>query len=45
MGLVAYFVGKSATSAIAALGLFGLLAVLFAAVGRLLLRRLPPRGA
>ena len=45
MGLVAYFVGKSATSAIAAFGLFGLLAVLFAAAGRLLLRRLPPRGA
>jgi undecaprenyl-diphosphatase len=45
MGLVAYFVGKTATSAIAAFGLFGVLAVMFAATGRLLMRRFGPRGS
>ena len=45
IGLVAYFVGNTASGAIAAFGLFGLLAVLFAAVGHLLLRRVHPTGA
>jgi hypothetical protein len=40
IGLVAYFVGNTASGAIAAFGLFGLLAVLFALGGRLLLRHL-----
>jgi membrane protein DedA with SNARE-associated domain len=40
IGLVAYFVGNTATSAITAFGLFGLLAVVFAGAGSLLLRRL-----
>ena len=40
IGLVAYFVGNTATSAITAFGLFGLLVVVFAAAGSLLLRRL-----
>jgi membrane protein DedA with SNARE-associated domain len=39
MGLVAYFVGRTATSAIAAFGLFGVLAVVVAASGRLVVRR------
>jgi membrane protein DedA with SNARE-associated domain len=39
MGLVAYFVGKTASSAIGAFGLFGLLAVVLAAAGRRFLRR------
>ena len=48
IGLIAYFVGSMASGAIAAFGLFGLLAVLFAGASRLLLRRLdrdpaPPR--
>jgi membrane protein DedA with SNARE-associated domain len=42
VGLVAYLLGQTATSAIAAFGLFGLLAVAFAASGALLLRRLHP---
>jgi membrane protein DedA with SNARE-associated domain len=42
VGLVAYFVGNTATSAIAAFGLFGLLAVVFAVIGTLLMRRLRP---
>jgi membrane protein DedA with SNARE-associated domain len=40
IGLIAYFVGSTATSAITAFGLFGLLAVVFAAAAHLLLRRL-----
>jgi membrane protein DedA with SNARE-associated domain len=40
IGLIAYLVGNTASGAIAAFGLFGLLAVLFALGGRLLLRRL-----
>ena len=49
IGLVAYLVGNTATSAIAAFGLFGLLAVVVAGAGALLVRRLqgppaPPRG-
>jgi hypothetical protein len=40
VGLVAYFVGTTASSAITAFGLFGLLVVVFAATGALLLRRL-----
>jgi membrane protein DedA with SNARE-associated domain len=44
VGVVAYFVGSTATSAITAFGAFGLLLVLFAAAGRLLLRRTAPRG-
>ena len=40
LGLVAYFVGTTASNAITAFGLFGLLAVVFAATGALLLRRL-----
>ncbi len=49
IGLIAYFVGGTASGAIAAFGLFGLLAVLFAGASRLLQRRLhrdtapPPR--
>jgi membrane protein DedA with SNARE-associated domain len=42
IGLVAYFVGSTATSAITAFGLFGLLVVLFTAAGALLVRRLHP---
>jgi membrane protein DedA with SNARE-associated domain len=42
VGLVAYFVGSAATSAITAFGLFGLLAVVLAVVGRVLSRG--PRG-
>jgi membrane protein DedA with SNARE-associated domain len=42
IGLIAYFVGATATSAITAFGLFGLLAVVLAAAGALLLRRLHP---
>jgi membrane protein DedA with SNARE-associated domain len=45
IGLVAYFVGNTATSAITAFGLFGLLAVVFATAGSLLLRRLHRRTA
>jgi membrane protein DedA with SNARE-associated domain len=49
IGLVAYFVGNTATSAITAIGLFGLLAAVLAAAGALLVRRLHPssgpRGA
>jgi membrane-associated protein len=48
IGLVAYFVGNTATSAVTAFGLFGLLVVVFAAAGALLLRRAgsiaPPRS-
>jgi membrane protein DedA with SNARE-associated domain len=40
MGLVAYFVGSAASGAIAFVGLFGLLALVFAAAGSLLMRRL-----
>lgn len=40
IGLVAYFVGGMATGAIAAFGLLSLLAVVFAAAGRLILLRL-----
>lgn len=40
VGLLAYLLGQTATSAITAFGLFGLLAVVFAATGALLLRRL-----
>ena len=43
VGLVAYFVGNTATSAITAFGVFGLLAVVFAAAGRVLSRGV--RGA
>jgi undecaprenyl-diphosphatase len=39
IGLLAYFVGNTASSAIAAFGLFGLLVVVLAATGALLLRR------
>jgi membrane protein DedA with SNARE-associated domain len=42
IGLAAYFIGNTATSAITAFGLFGLLAVVLAAGGALLLRRLHP---
>jgi membrane protein DedA with SNARE-associated domain len=42
IGLVAYFVGATATNAIAAFGLFGLLVVVLTAIGALLLRRLRP---
>jgi membrane protein DedA with SNARE-associated domain len=42
VGLVAYFVGNTASSAITAFGLFGLLVVLFAGLGALLIRRLRP---
>src|SRR4051812_4551026 len=42
IGLVAYFVGATATSAITAFGLFGLLAVVLATAGVLVLRRLHP---
>jgi membrane protein DedA with SNARE-associated domain len=42
IGLVAYFVGSTATSAITAFGLFGLLVVVFTAAGALLVRRLHP---
>jgi membrane-associated protein len=42
IGLVAYFVGATATSAITAFGLFGLLVAVLAAAGALLLRRLHP---
>jgi membrane protein DedA with SNARE-associated domain len=42
IGLVAYLVGNTATSAITAFGLFGLLAVLLAAIGALVRRRLQP---
>jgi hypothetical protein len=38
--LVAYFVGNTATSAITAVGLFGLLVVVFTTAASLLLRRL-----
>jgi membrane protein DedA with SNARE-associated domain len=44
IGLVAYFVGNTATNAITAFGLFGLLAVVLAAGGALLLRRLHSRA-
>jgi membrane protein DedA with SNARE-associated domain len=40
IGLVAYFVGNTATSAITAFGLFGLLAVVFAVASRVLMRRM-----
>jgi membrane protein DedA with SNARE-associated domain len=40
IGLVAYFIGNTATSAIAAFGLFGLLVVVLGGAGSLLLRRL-----
>jgi membrane-associated protein len=42
IGLVAYLVGNTATSAITAFGLFGLLVVVFTGIGALLLRRLHP---
>jgi membrane protein DedA with SNARE-associated domain len=42
IGLVAYLVGNTATSAITAFGLFGLLAVLLAAIGALVQRRIRP---
>jgi membrane protein DedA with SNARE-associated domain len=42
IGLVAYLVGNTASSAITAFGLFGLLVVVLAAAGALLLRRLHP---
>jgi membrane protein DedA with SNARE-associated domain len=42
IGLVAYFVGNTATSAITAIGLFGLLAAVLAAAGALIVRRLHP---
>jgi membrane-associated protein len=42
VGVVAFFVGNTAASAITAFGLFGLLVVVFAAAGALLLRRLRP---
>ena len=45
MGLLAYFVGKTATSAIGAFGLFGLLAVVLAAASRRFMRRHQPNGA
>jgi membrane-associated protein len=46
IGLVAYFVGSTATSAITAFALGGLLVVVFAAAGRVLLRRsAQPRGS
>jgi membrane protein DedA with SNARE-associated domain len=45
IGSVAYFIGNTASGAIAAFGMFGLLAVVFALGGRLLLRRLRPREA
>jgi membrane protein DedA with SNARE-associated domain len=40
IGLVAYLVGSAATSAIAAIGLFGLLTVVLTVAGSLLVRRL-----
>jgi membrane protein DedA with SNARE-associated domain len=43
IGLVAYFVGATATNALTAFGLFGLLVVVLAGAGALLLRRLHPR--
>jgi membrane protein DedA with SNARE-associated domain len=43
IGLVAYFVGNAATSAITAIGLFALLVVALAVGGILILRRLRPR--
>jgi membrane protein DedA with SNARE-associated domain len=43
IGTVAYLVGNTATSAIAAFGLFGLLVVVLTATGALLMRRLHPR--
>ena len=39
IGLLSYFVGSTATGAITAIGLFGLLALVLAAAGSLLLRR------
>jgi undecaprenyl-diphosphatase len=45
IGLVAYLVGSTAKGAIAAFGLVGLLGVLFAAAGHLLLRHRHPSGA
>jgi membrane-associated protein len=42
IGVVAYLVGNTATSAITAFGLFGLLVVVFTGGGALLLRRLNP---
>jgi membrane protein DedA with SNARE-associated domain len=46
MGLVAYFVGSRATSAITAFALGALLVVVFGAAGRVLLRRTAqPRGS
>jgi membrane protein DedA with SNARE-associated domain len=42
IGVIAYLVGNTATSAITAFGLFGLLAVVFAGAGALVLRRLHP---
>jgi membrane protein DedA with SNARE-associated domain len=45
IGLVAYLVGSTATSAIAAISLFGLLTVVLALLGILLLRRLRHRPA
>lgn len=40
IGLLAYFVGNTATSAITAFGLFGLLAVVFAGASRALMHRM-----
>jgi membrane protein DedA with SNARE-associated domain len=45
IGLLAYFVGKTATSAVGAFGVFGLLAVVSWAAGRRFLRRHQPKGA
>jgi membrane-associated protein len=45
IGLVAYLVGSTATSAITAFGLFGLLVVMLAVTGSLLLRRLHHAGS
>jgi hypothetical protein len=42
--MVAYLVGNTATSAITAFGLFGLLVVMLTGAGALLLRRLRPSG-
>jgi membrane protein DedA with SNARE-associated domain len=42
IGLLGYFVGGTATSAVTAFGLFGLLVVVLAAAGALLMRRLHP---
>jgi membrane protein DedA with SNARE-associated domain len=44
IGLIAYFVGNTATSAITAFGLFGLLTVALAAVGALVVRRVRRGG-